>query len=141
MKANRAVRTGPKRKRLMSDKSQSINLIGVYERHSQMAARADCGRTLARSHGHFDTLLVGTEVGVLVDKTSETMAAVENRDQFHGAAANTAQPPTPLPYVASSLDRDKSMDLTDTEALAWHEAAPFRHGFGQEQRECLSGID
>jgi hypothetical protein len=41
-----------------------------------MAARADCGRTLARSHGHFDTLLVGTEVGVLVDKTSETMAAV-----------------------------------------------------------------
>ena len=31
---------------------------------------------LARSHGHFDTLLVGTEVGVLVDKTSETMAAV-----------------------------------------------------------------
>ena len=42
----------------------------------QMAARADCGRTPARSHGHFDTLLVGTEVGVLVDKTSETMAAV-----------------------------------------------------------------
>src|SRR2546421_10133278 len=51
----------------------------------QMAARADCGRTLARLHGHFDTLLVGTEVGVLVDKTSETMAAVKNRDQFHGA--------------------------------------------------------
>jgi hypothetical protein len=34
------------------------------------------GRTLPRSHGHFDTLLVGTEVGVLVDKTSKTMAAV-----------------------------------------------------------------
>ena len=33
-----------------------------------MAARADCGRTLARSHGHYDTLLVGTVVGVLVDK-------------------------------------------------------------------------
>ena len=28
----------------------------------QMAARADCGRTVARSHGHFDALLVGTEV-------------------------------------------------------------------------------
>jgi len=42
----------------------------------QMAARADCGRTLARSHGDFDALLVGTEVGVLVDKTRETMAAV-----------------------------------------------------------------
>src|SRR2546430_16868575 len=53
----------------------------------QMAARADCGRTLARSYDHFDTLLVGTEVGVLVDKTSEAMAAVENCDQFHGAEA------------------------------------------------------
>jgi hypothetical protein len=52
-----------------------------------MAARADCGRTLARSHGHFDTLLVGTEVGVLVDKPSETMAAVQNRYQFHGVEA------------------------------------------------------
>ena len=27
----------------------------------QMATRADCGRTLARSYGHFDALLVGTE--------------------------------------------------------------------------------
>jgi hypothetical protein len=42
----------------------------------QMTARADCGRTPARSHGHFDTLLVGTEVGLQVDKTSETIAAV-----------------------------------------------------------------
>jgi hypothetical protein len=42
----------------------------------QMAARADCGRTLARSYGHFNALFVGTEVGVLVDKTAETMAAV-----------------------------------------------------------------
>jgi len=42
----------------------------------QMAARADCDRTLARSYGHFDALLVGTEVGLLVDKTPETTAAV-----------------------------------------------------------------
>jgi len=42
----------------------------------QMAARADCDRTLARSYGHFDALLVGTEVGLLVDKTPEAMAAV-----------------------------------------------------------------
>jgi hypothetical protein len=42
----------------------------------QMASRADCGRTLARSYGHLNALLVGTEVGVLVDKTPETMAAV-----------------------------------------------------------------
>jgi len=42
----------------------------------QMAARADCDGTLARSYGHLDALLVGTEVGLLVDKTPETMAAV-----------------------------------------------------------------
>jgi hypothetical protein len=42
----------------------------------QMATRAHCGRTLARSYGHFDAILVGTEMGLLVDKTSETMAAV-----------------------------------------------------------------
>jgi hypothetical protein len=42
----------------------------------QMAARADCGRTLSRSHGYFDALFVRTEVGALVDKTPETMAAV-----------------------------------------------------------------
>ena len=35
-----------------------------------MAARADCDRTLVRSYGHFDALLVGTEVGLLVDKTA-----------------------------------------------------------------------
>jgi hypothetical protein len=42
----------------------------------QMATRADCGRTLARSYGHFDALFVGTEVGVLVHKTPEAIAAV-----------------------------------------------------------------
>jgi hypothetical protein len=41
----------------------------------QMGARADCGRPLARSRGHFDALLVGTQVGVLVDKTPETMVS------------------------------------------------------------------
>ena len=50
-----------------------------------MAARADCDGTLARSYGHLDALLVGTEVGLLVDKTPVTMAAVQDRDQFHGA--------------------------------------------------------
>ena len=42
----------------------------------QMAARADCGRTLARTHGQFDTLLAGTLMGVLVDKASETGTVV-----------------------------------------------------------------
>jgi hypothetical protein len=36
-----------------------------------MATRADWGRTLARSHGDFDALLVGSKMGVLVDKTPE----------------------------------------------------------------------
>ena len=52
-----------------------------------MAARADRGRPLARSYCHFNALLVGTEVGVLADKTSETMAAVQDRGQFHVAEA------------------------------------------------------
>jgi hypothetical protein len=41
-----------------------------------MAERTNRRRALSRAHGYFDTLLVGTEMGVLVDKTSETMAAV-----------------------------------------------------------------
>ena len=48
----------------------------LVTRRRQMAARADCGRTLSRSHGYFDALFVRTEVGALVDKTPETMAAV-----------------------------------------------------------------
>jgi hypothetical protein len=33
-------------------------------------------QSLARSYGHFDALFVGTEVGVLIDKTLEAVAAV-----------------------------------------------------------------
>ena len=58
----------------------------------QMATRADCGRTLARSHGHFDAVLVVTEAGVLVNETPETVAAVQNRDQFHGTEASGGEP-------------------------------------------------
>ena len=54
-----------------------------------MATRTDGRRTLARSHGYLNALLVGTEPDVVVDKTSKTMTAVENRDQFHGAEATT----------------------------------------------------
>src|SRR6516164_5680284 len=59
----------------------------------QMAARADCGRTFARSQDHFDALLVGTETGVLIDKTSEMMAAVQDRGQFHGGETSTIDRP------------------------------------------------
>ena len=55
----------------------------------QMAPRADCGRTFTRSQDHFDVLLVGTQTGVLIDRTSETMAAVQDRGQFHGGETST----------------------------------------------------
>jgi hypothetical protein len=61
---------------LYEDSDVKVVLFGFSPGRRQMAARADRGRTLPRSHGHFDTLLVGTEVGALVDKTSKTMAAV-----------------------------------------------------------------
>jgi hypothetical protein len=54
---------------------------------STPAARTDAGGTLTRPHGDFDTFLVHTEAGVLVDKTPEMVAAVQNRDQFHGEQA------------------------------------------------------
>lgn len=57
-----------------------------------MASRADCDRALSRSYGYFDALVVSTEVGVMVDKTPETMAAVKNRDQFHGAEKSGGEP-------------------------------------------------
>jgi nucleoside-diphosphate-sugar epimerase len=42
----------------------------------QMAARADCVRTLARSHGHFDTLLVGAKAGMVINKRTVVVAAI-----------------------------------------------------------------
>ncbi len=57
-----------------------------------MAARTDRGGTLSRPHGDFDTFLVHTETGVLVDKTPEMVAAVQNRDQFHGEQAAKVPP-------------------------------------------------
>ena len=41
-----------------------------------MAARTDRRRTLARPHGDLDALVVGTEAGVLINESPETMAAV-----------------------------------------------------------------
>jgi hypothetical protein len=52
-------------------------LIETWRR--EVATRAQRGRTFARSQDHFDTFLVVTEPGVLIDKTSETMAALQDR--------------------------------------------------------------
>jgi hypothetical protein len=50
-----------------------------------MAAGTNRRRTFARPHGDLDTLFVWTEPGVLVDKSGEAVAAVQNRGQFHSA--------------------------------------------------------
>jgi len=49
-----------------------------------LAARADYCRTAARPHDYFDAVAVGTETGVLIGKTSESMAADRDRGQFRG---------------------------------------------------------
>src|SRR5215831_3925341 len=73
--------------RWMNSKRRSASWS--YPGAGKMAPRADCGRTFARSQGHFDASLVATETGVLIDKTSETMAAVQDRGQFHGGETST----------------------------------------------------
>src|SRR5690349_23976476 len=50
-----------------------------------MAARADRRRAFARPHAHVDTLVVPTEPGAMINKSPEMMAAIQNRDEFHGA--------------------------------------------------------
>src|SRR5260221_168007 len=45
-----------------------------------VAARANRGRTFARPHRDLDTLVVLTESGVLIDKSPEVVAAVQNCD-------------------------------------------------------------
>jgi len=41
-----------------------------------MAARTYSDRTTARPYYYFNALFIGAEVGVLVDKSAETVAAV-----------------------------------------------------------------
>jgi len=41
-----------------------------------VAARAHRGRTLARSYGDFDALVIWTEPGAMMDKAPESMATV-----------------------------------------------------------------
>jgi hypothetical protein len=41
-----------------------------------MAARADSGRALARSHGDLDTPMVRTEDGTMINKSAEAMTAI-----------------------------------------------------------------
>jgi hypothetical protein len=59
-----------------------------------MATRTDRSRAFARSYDHLDALHFGTEAGVLINKTSETMAAVQDRGQFHGAEASGVETST-----------------------------------------------
>lgn len=52
-----------------------------------LATRTNGHGTLTRTHADLDALVIGTEAGVLVDEAAEVMAAVQNRNQFHGADA------------------------------------------------------
>src|SRR5262245_32130353 len=72
-----------------------------------MEARADRGRTFAWSQDHFDAPLVGTETGVLIDKTSEVMAAGQDRGQCHdGESCTTDRRRTrPRIFVKAWADR------------------------------------
>ena len=47
-------------------------------------------RSASWSQDYFDALLVGTETGVLIDKTSKTMTAVQDRGQFRVARRRIA---------------------------------------------------
>src|SRR5262249_11000874 len=48
----------------------------VVTRGRLMAARTDGGRAPARPYRYFDTLVVQTEAGVLIDKSPEVVAAI-----------------------------------------------------------------
>lgn len=64
--------------------------IGALNGPALPAGSQDTSAHLAlprrRRHGDFDTLLVWTEAGVLVDESVEAVAAIENRDPFHGGS-------------------------------------------------------
>src|ERR1700722_3379502 len=47
-----------------------------------MAARTNCRRTFARPHCNFNTLMIGAETGLLVNKPRKAVTAVENRDEL-----------------------------------------------------------
>jgi hypothetical protein len=48
----------------------------IVTRRRPVAARADRRSTLARTHSHFDRLVVGAEAGVLVNESPLAMAVV-----------------------------------------------------------------
>src|SRR5215472_10986799 len=60
----------------------------VIARRQLVAARAKRHGALARTHGDLDALVIRTEAGLLVNESSKAVAAVQNRDQFHGSEAS-----------------------------------------------------
>jgi len=59
---------------------------GESRRIAIEAARTNRLGALARTHGDLNALVIGTEAGVVVDKSAEAVASIQNRDQFHGAS-------------------------------------------------------
>ena len=70
----------------------------VVTGRGQMAARAHCGRTLTQPYGHFDTLFVGAEFRVLVDKTREPPAF----------SSSGVRPSPHQSFVISSMERKRA---------------------------------
>src|SRR5688500_6329063 len=51
-----------------------------------VATRTNCLRTFARAHCDLDTLVVGAEPALVVNKSRKTVAAIQNREELeHGA--------------------------------------------------------
>jgi hypothetical protein len=81
------------------------------------------------AYGYFDALVVCTEVGVLVDKTPEAMAAVKNRDQFHGAGSEWRETSTlkrqtrlafpPRKLLVENVDRPRSQRRKPAQPPNW----------------------
>jgi hypothetical protein len=47
-----------------------------------MAARTNCGRTLARTHRDFNPFVIGAEARLLVNESRKTMTTIWNRDEL-----------------------------------------------------------
>ena len=53
-----------------------------------MAARTNCPRTLASTHGNLNTLMIGTEAGLLLNESRKAVTAVKNRDELKHEVEN-----------------------------------------------------
>jgi len=87
----------------------------VIARRQLVAARAKRHGALARTHGDLDALVIRTEAGLLVNESSKAVAAVQNRDQFHGSGSERQR-------KRSTINRATNVRLSARTAFAVIEA-------------------